>query len=72
MHVSLKIWILFTELNYVSEVHQITKQAGPYYDGGAHVTCDRELSRAEDIGLPSARRMRPATWSSLFYAKYSS
>lgn len=56
----------------MSEVHQITKQAGPYYDGGAHVTCDRELSRAEDIGLPSARRMRPATWSSLFYAKYSS
>jgi len=72
MYVSLKIWIPFTEVNYVSEVHQITKQAGPHYDGGVHVTCVRELWQAEDIGLPSARRIWPATWSSLFHAKYSS
>ena len=71
MHL-VKIWILFTEFNYVSEFHQITKKAGPHYDVGAYVKSVRELLRAEDIGLPSARRMRPANWSSLFYAKYSS
>jgi hypothetical protein len=71
MHL-VKVRIPFTEFNYVSEVHQITKKAGPHYDGGAYVKCVREVSRTEDIGLPSARRMRPATWSSLFYAKYSS
>ena len=56
------IWISFPEFNYVSEVHQITKKAGPHYDGGAYVKCVRELSRAEDRGLPSASRMRPTTW----------
>jgi hypothetical protein len=36
MHL-VKILILFTEFNYVSEVHQITEKAGPHYDRGAYV-----------------------------------
>ena len=67
-----QILILFTEFNYASEAHQITKKAGRHYDGAACVKCVREISRTENIGLPSACRMRPAGWSSLFYAKYSS
>ena len=65
MHL-VKISILFTEFNYVSEVHKITKKDGPHYDG------ENMLNAFENSRGPSARRMWPAGWSSLFYAKYSS